>query len=100
MKPRLLRFITGFSILATLASAPAVERGAQKDLIITFWCPPPATDENLARVAKEGFNLTWTPAEGLDIAAKHGLRSMLTSALLKPETLGDATKRAELDAMI
>ncbi len=72
----------------------------QKDFLITFWCPPPATDENLANVAKEGFNLTWTPAAGLDAAARHGLRAMLTSELLKPETLDDAAKRAELDALI
>ncbi|HEX5218901.1 MAG TPA: hypothetical protein VFZ59_04990 [Verrucomicrobiae bacterium] len=51
-------------------------------------------------MAQEGFNLTWTPVEGLDVAARHGLRAMLTSELLKPETLSDATKRAELDALI
>lgn len=72
----------------------------QKEFIITFWCPPPATDENLARVAAEGFNLTWTPVEGLDAAARHGLRAMLTSPLLIPETLDNAAKRSELDALI
>lgn len=100
MKPKLLQLVIGFLVLSALAPTEAAERWAQKDFIITFWCPPPATDENLARVAKEGFNLTWTPVEGLDVAAKHSLRSMLTSALLKPETLDDATKRAELDALI
>lgn len=75
-------------------------RWMQKDFLITFWCPPPATDENLIAVAAEGFNLTWTPEEGLDVATRHGLRAMLTSDLLKPETLDDATKRAELDALI
>ena len=62
----------------------------QKEFIITFWCPPPATDEALARVAAEDFNLTWTPAEGLDVAARHHLRAMLMSDLLKPEVLDDA----------
>jgi len=72
----------------------------QKDFLITFWCPPPATDENLAAVAAEGFNLTWAPAESLDAVARHGLRAILTSDLLKPETLDDATRRSELDSLI
>jgi hypothetical protein len=78
----------------------AVSRWKQKEFLITFWCPPPATDEALARVTAEGFNLTWTPPEGLDVAARHGLRSMLQSSLLQPEVLDDSTKRAELDALI
>jgi hypothetical protein len=76
------------------------EHWTQKQFIITFWCPPPATDTNLATVAAEGFNLTWTPAEGLDVAARHHLRAMLTSDLLKPEVLDDESKRAQLDALI
>ena len=72
----------------------------QKEFLITFWCPPPATDEALARVAAEGFNLTWTKAEGLDAAARHHLRAMLMSELLKPEVLDDAVKRPQLDALI
>ena len=43
----------------------------QKEFIITFWCPPPATDQALAAVAAEHYNLTWVPVEGLDVAAKH-----------------------------
>ena len=72
----------------------------QKKFLITFWCPPPATDEALSAVAAEGYNLTWTPVEGLDVAAKHNLRAMLTSDLLAPETLDDPAKRAKLDALI
>ena len=79
---------------------PSETRWKQKQFLVTFWCPPPATDEALARVAAEGFNLTWTPPEGLDVAARHGLRSMLQSPLLQPEVLDDAAKRAELDALI
>lgn len=81
-------------------TAEATERWKQKDFIITFWGAPPATDDALARVAAEGFNLTWTPAEGLDVAARHGLRAMLTSDLLKPETLENDVQRAKLDALI
>jgi hypothetical protein len=72
----------------------------QKQFIITFWSPPPATDEALARVAAEGFNLTWVPAEGLDVAARHHLRAMLMSDLLKPEVLSDSSKRKELETLI
>lgn len=72
----------------------------QKQFLISFWIAPPATDEHLARVAAEGYNLTWVPLEGLDVAQRHGLRAMLTSELLRPETLDDPAKRAELDAFI
>ena len=81
-------------------TAEAAGRWQQKYFIITFWSPPPATDDALATVAAEGFNLTWTPEEGLDVAARHGLRAMLTSELLKPETLDDDVQRAKLDALI
>ena len=72
----------------------------QKQFIVTFWCPPPATDEALARVAAEGFNLMETPPEGLDVAARHHLRAMLQSPLLRPEVLDDPALRAQLDALI
>lgn len=72
----------------------------QKQFLITFWCPPPATDEALAAVAAEHYNLTWVPADGLDMAGKYQLRAMLTDGLLKPEVLDDPDKRAQLDAMI
>jgi hypothetical protein len=86
---------------AARGESPATDASwTQKQFIITFWCPPPATDEALARVAAEGFNLTWTPPEGLDLAAKHNLRAMLQSSLLQPEVLDNAAKRAELDALI
>lgn len=68
--------------------------------IITFWCPPPATDESLARVAAEHYNLTWVPEEGLDVAARHGLQAMLTNNLLNPATLDDADKLKQLDSLI
>ena len=79
---------------------PAAESWKQKEFIITFWCPPPATDEQLARVAAEGFNLTWTPEKGLEVAARHHLRAMLMSELLKPEVLDDPAKRSQLDSLI
>ena len=60
----------------------------------------PKAAELCQMAAAEGFNLTWTPEEGLDVAARHGLRGMLTSELLNPATLEDASKRAQLDAQI
>lgn len=93
-------WLAGVCTFAFGAAPATAAPWMQKQFIITFWSPPPATDENLARVAAEGFNLTWTPVEGLDVAARHGLRAMLTSDLLKPMTLEDDAKRAQLDALI
>ena len=89
-----------FLFFATISNLPAADDWKQDRFLITFWCPPPATDANLARVAQEGFNLTWTPVDGWDVAARHGLRAMLTSELLKPETLDSPAKRAELEALV
>ena len=72
----------------------------QKDFIITFWSPPPADDKTLAAVAAEHYNLTWVPEEGLDRAASHGLRAMLTSDLLSPAVLDDPPRRSRLEALI
>lgn len=92
--------LAGACVFAGVESPASAAGWTQKQFLVTFWCQPPATDENLARVAAEGFNLTWTPEEGLDIAARHGLRAMLTSDLLSPTTLDDDAKRAQLDALI
>lgn len=101
MKIRWLAVVLFLTVVSAFGAMPKpAGHWTQKNFLITFWCPPPATDENLARVAAEGFNLTWTPAEGLDVAARHGLRAMLTSDLLNPATLDDDAKRAQLDALI
>lgn len=88
------------SIAAGAAEPPAAKGWKQKQFIITFWCPPPATDEVLANVAAENYNLTEVPVEGLDVAARHGLRAMLNNSLLNPAVLDDPAKRAQLDALI
>jgi hypothetical protein len=72
----------------------------QKEFLITFWNPPPAQDRTLAAIKAEHYNLTWVPVEGLDVAARHGLRAMLTSDLLNPANLEDPSKRAQLDGLI
>ena len=82
-------------------AAPKGGGWKQKQFIITFWFPPPATDEALARVAAEGFNLTWAMTEkDLDVAARNHLRVLLVSDLLKPAVLDDPVKRQQLDALI
>lgn len=92
--------LTSLCASAVGGASPTAGPWTQKQFIVTFWCPPPATNEALARVAAEGFNLTWTPPEGLDVAARHHLRAMLQSPLLQPEVLDDSAKRAQLDALI
>ncbi len=87
-------------IAAHAASPPVVKPWKADSVIITFWCPPPATDEALANVVAEGYNLTWTPEAGLDVAGKHGLKAMLQDPLLVPETLDNPDARAKLDALI
>jgi hypothetical protein len=85
---------------ATAAEPAKGEGWTQKQFLITFWCPPPATEEVLAAAAAEGYNLTWVSADGLDMAAKHKMRAMLTDGLLNPATLDDPAKQAQLDALI
>lgn len=92
--------LVAIQLLLPALSLPADDAWRQDRFLITFWCPPPATDEALARVAAEGFNLTWTPPEGLDVAARHKLRALLQSDLLRPQVLDDPVKRAELDTLI
>ncbi len=89
-------------LLLCVFSAPAwsADSWKQNQFIITFWCPPPADKEILSRVAKEGFNLTWTDERGLDIAQKQGLKAILQDDLLTPRTLLSAKQREKLDALI
>ncbi len=100
----LVLFIAAMLVCAQCFSCSPAEGGEaewkQDRFLITFWCPPPATDEALANVAAERYNLTWVPEEGLDAAGRHGLRAMLTNRLLRPEVLEDAGQRGELDTLI
>ncbi len=82
-------------------AAPKGGGWKQKEFMLTFWFPPPATDEHLARVAAEGFNLTWAKSESdLDVIARHKLCAMFYSELIVPETLDDPVKRPQLEALI
>lgn len=88
-------------VSAALDCAHAAARSWTPDrIIVTFWCPPPATDEALAAVAAEHYTMMWAPESGLDAVARHGLRAMLMDSLLAPATLDDPARKAELDALI
>jgi hypothetical protein len=72
----------------------------QNNLLITFWSPPPTTNERLSVLAKEGFNLTWAPSSGLENVRKHGLKAIIQDDLLTPSTLDNPEKRDQLDRLI
>lgn len=100
-----LRILRTTLLLAAAIGAMPLAHGAAKPwkqdrLLITFWCPPPANDTNLATVAADGYNMTWTPEAGLDVAQRHGLKAMLQDPLLAPESLDDPAKRGQLQALV
>jgi hypothetical protein len=97
-----LRWLLFASIGASVfaSASPSTAAWRQKEFFVTAWFPPPPTDEAMARLAAEGYNLTQTPVEGLDAVARHHLRAMLVNDLLKPEVLDDPAKRQQLDALI
>jgi hypothetical protein len=87
--------------LGFFRASPDAGAWTQKEFLVTFWFPPPATDAALARVAAEGFNMTWATTEAdLDVAARHHLRAMLQSDLIKPAVLDSPVQRQQLDALI
>jgi hypothetical protein len=98
MRTAMLLAIVMIAIVVSAGAAPG--RWRPKQVIVTFWCPPPATDEALAQVAREGYNMTWLGASELDVAQRHGLRAMVQDGLLTPATLDSPEQRAKLDAMI
>lgn len=98
--PRQLFLAARLLCLLSLTRYLPADGWQQKRFLITFWSPPPATDEALAAVRAEGFNLTWVGVDGLDLAGKHGLRAMLTHELLSPAVLEDEARREKLDQLI
>jgi hypothetical protein len=87
-------------ILLVVFLCGPVSAWKQDRFLVTFWCPPPATDEALARVASEGYNLTWSPADKLDIVAKYKLKALLQDDLLTPSSLDDPVRKAKLAALL
>lgn len=88
------------AMTALAALSPQASAWQQDRFLVTFWCPPPATDEALSAVAAEGYNLTWAAPDKLDVVAKHGLKALVQDGLLDPTALDNPTRRADLDAMI
>jgi len=84
----------------------------QKEFIVTMWCAPPATDENLQILVRDGYNLTNVSFAGdsavpanesaklLDVAQKNGIKSLFYHPLIQPGSLDDPAKKAELDKLI
>jgi len=84
----------------------------QKEFIITMWCAPPATDENLKILVRDGYNLTNVSFAGdmpigtdeaikrLDVAQRNGIKSLFYNPLITPATLDDPAQKAKLDALI
>lgn len=89
-------------------AAPAVEKGSWKigDPIVTYWAGPgfpgggPLNDAAASQMAAGGWNLVWCHENELDVAKKHSLRGLLTSDLLRPETLDNPQQLAALEALI
>jgi len=97
-----LMFLGIMSSLCGAAEPGAVKSWKQKEFIITAWAPPPAEDKVLAAYARDGYNLILVShVKDLDVAAKHGLRAMLSNVeLLNPATMENPAKRKQLDAFI
>lgn len=100
------------SVIMVACSAIAAAKWEQTEFIITMWCPPPATEENMEILARDHYTLTGVGTEGdqinansnlveqLDIAKKHGLKALVYNPLLRPTSLDDPEKKAKLDALV
>ena len=113
---KILLMLLAFFVLTPYFSLPASGGWEQKEFIITMWCPPAATDENLARLVSEGFTLTNVSWNGKDVrstkaetlkmlgnADKYKIKTLVGNGyipLLRPEALNDPVKKAELDEFI
>jgi hypothetical protein len=107
-------FVLLISVFALLVVCGGIAQAKwqQKEFIVTMWCPPPATEENMAILARDHYTLTGVGTEGdrmnsganlvaqLDIAQKHGIKALVFNPLLHFSSLDDPTKKAELDALI
>lgn len=95
-----IRFVLLALTAASLLISSTAHAWQQDDFIITCWCPPTATEQNMAVFAKDGYNLGSARPEELDNVAKHNLKALLLSDLFDSKTLDDPVKTQELDALI
>jgi hypothetical protein len=74
----------------------------QKEIIITVWNSSEPSNQAIANMANEKYNLVPVSnlIERLDIVERNKLRAMFRHDLIKPEILDDSTKKNELDNLI
>ncbi len=72
----------------------------QKELIITYSCSAPPTEENVKNASNENFNMIPASEEALDFAAKHNIKVMLEHGRLTPTIASDPEKLNELVQVI
>ena len=72
----------------------------QKELIITYSCSAPPTNETVKNAVAEHFNLIPNAEETLDLAQKSGIKVMLEHGRLTPKVAKDTDKLKELGAVI
>lgn len=76
------------------------------DPIVSYWAGPgfpgggPLDDTAAAKLAAGGWNVVWCNESELEAVQRHGLRGLLNSELLRPESLTDPQRKASLDALI
>lgn len=68
--------------------------------IVTYWAGPPLSEAVARQMAEGNWNLVWCDEKQLDTAHRYGLRGQLVDGLLSPQTLEDAARREQLDALI
>jgi len=79
----------------------------QQDFLITHWCQPPATAENFAVLARDGYNLTLiTPdakasaKQQLDLAQQYGLKALVQDKRISLKSMATPAGQAQLAALI
>ena len=82
----------------------------QQQFIITMWCPPPATAEQLAILARDHYTHTGVGIANIaeldaglaqfDLVQQYGLKAFLHSPLLTPAALDDPALADELAALV
>lgn len=87
-------------LVTTAAAADAPEQWRIGRPIVTYWAGPPMTETTAEQMAAGGWNLVWCRENELPVAERHGLRAYLHDPLLRPASLDDPAKRAELEAFI
>lgn len=100
--PAAVACVLAVMVLFTLGAVAApgqISREAARASIMAYGVL--SLDDAQAQQLKEGgWNLVLSRETDLDLLHRHDLRALLRSDLLKPETLDDPARRAELDEFI